>query len=394
MRRTITSESVMEGHPDKICDQISDGILDAILEQDPYGRVACNVTATRGLIMIFGQITTTASVDIPRTARGILEDIGYTDADFGIDASQCSVLTGIDRQSPDIAAGVNTSLEYRLDALDELDKTGAGDQGLMYGFACDETPELMPMPILLAHTLARKIATLRKEGVLPYLRPDGKTQITIEYQDGRPSRIEAIVIACQHHEAADPERVRKDMIGMVIPSVIPPELLDERTQYFINSTGRFVIGGPAGDSGLTGKKIMVDTYGGCARHGGGSFSGKDPTKVDRSATYMARYIAKNIVAAGLARKCEIQLSYAIGVASPIAIETDCFGTGSVDEELIERLVKETFDLRPEAILKDLRLRRPIYLRTACYGHFGRSDLDLPWERTDKARLLREKAALY
>lgn len=392
MKRTFfTSESVMEGHPDKLCDQIADGILDAILEDDPFARVACDVSASTGLITVFGQITTVSTVDIPAIVRTIIQDVGYTDSDFGIDGKACSVLIGLDRQSADIAAGVGSSLEKRLGSDDETDQLGAGDQGLMFGYACKQTPELMPLPITLAHKLAKKVAELRKSGELPYLRPDGKTQVTVEFEDGQVKRVEAVVIACQHDESVDQERIREDMLWKVIPAVIPAELLDSETKYFVNATGRFVIGGPAGDSGWTGKKIIVDTYGGFARHGGGSFSGKDPTKVDRSAAYAARYVAKNVVAAGLADSCEIQLAYVIGVARPVSVSVETFGTASLAEELIEELIEKHFDLRPAAIIHDFDLRKPIYRNLACYGHFGRPELDLPWERTDKADLLAEEA---
>jgi len=392
MKKTFfTSESVMEGHPDKLCDQIADGILDAILEQDPSARVACDVSASTGLITVFGQITTVSTVDIPAIARKILQDIGYTDSDYGIDGKSCAILIGLDRQSADIAAGVAHSLEKRLGSDDESDRLGAGDQGLMFGYACKETPELMPLPVTLAHKLAGKVAELRKSGELPYLRPDGKTQVTVEYAAGQVKRVEAVVIACQHDEAVDQEQIRADMLKKVIPAVIPTELLDDQTKYFVNATGRFVIGGPAGDSGWTGKKIIVDTYGGFARHGGGSFSGKDPTKVDRSAAYAARYVAKNVVAAGLADSCEIQLAYVIGVARPVSVRVETFGTASIAEEQIEELIEKHFDLRPAAIIRDFDLRKPIYRQLACYGHFGRPELDLPWERTDKAAELEKEA---
>ncbi|MGA9517337.1 MAG: methionine adenosyltransferase [Trichococcus sp.] len=392
MKKTFfTSESVMEGHPDKLCDQIADGILDAILEQDPFARVACDVSASTGLITVFGQITTVSTVDIPVIVRTIIQEVGYTDSGFGIDGKSCSVLIGLDRQSADIAAGVGSSLEKRLGSNDETDRLGAGDQGLMFGYACKETPELMPLPITLAHKMAEKVAELRKSGGLPYLRPDGKTQVTVEYAGDRVKRVEAVVIACQHDESVDQERIREDMLRMVIPAVIPAELLDDQTKYFVNATGRFVIGGPAGDSGWTGKKIIVDTYGGYARHGGGSFSGKDPTKVDRSAAYAARYVAKNVVAAGLADSCEIQLAYVIGVARPVSVRVETFGTASIAEEQIEELIKKHFDLRPAAIIRNFDLRKPIYRNLACYGHFGRPELDLPWERIDKAAVLEKEA---
>ncbi len=389
----FTSESVTEGHPDKVCDQITDGILDAILAQDPNARVACEASISTGLVLIIGQITTSSNVDIPQVARQIINDIGYTNAKFGFDGDACAVLPGIDEQSADIAVGVNVSMEYREDAGDEIDRLGAGDQGIMFGFACNETPELMPMPISLAHKLAQRLAVVRKNKELPYLRPDGKTQVTVEYYGNKPIRVDSVVIACQHDEYVSQEELHEDIVDRVIKYVVPDDLLDEDTRYYINATGRFVIGGPQGDSGLTGKKIIVDTYGGYARHGGGSFSGKDPTKVDRSATYAARYVAKNVVAAGLADKCEIQLGYVIGVSHPVSIMIDTYGTEKIDKDLIVELIKEYFDLRPGAIIRDFGLRRPIYRQVSCYGHFGRSELDLPWEKTDKAGLLRAAAKI-
>jgi len=384
----FTSESVTEGHPDKICDQVADGILDAIIAQDPQARVACNVSVSTGLVLVTGQITTCCTVDIPQVAREVIREIGYTRGDIGFTADSCAVLTAIDKQSADIAVGVNASMEYRAGSGDELDRLGAGDQGQMFGFACRETEELMPLPIVLAHRLAKKLAAVRKSGEIPYLRPDGKTQVTVEYRGTQPVRIAAAVVACQHDDAVGHQQLEGDIISGVIRPVLPAELLDDRTQFFVNPTGRFVIGGPLGDSGLTGKKIIVDTYGGYARHGGGSFSGKDPTKVDRSATYAARYAAKNVVAAGLAEKCEIQLAYVIGVSHPVSLLVDTFGTGKLAEEEIAARIRSHFDLRPAAIIRDFQLRRPIYRQLACYGHFGRPDLDLPWERTDKAQLLR------
>ncbi|MBM6616365.1 methionine adenosyltransferase [Bacillus suaedaesalsae] len=393
-RRLFTSESVTEGHPDKICDQISDSILDAILAKDPNARVACETSVTTGLVLVAGEITTSTYVDIPKTVRETIREIGYTRAKYGFDAETCAVLTSIDEQSADIAMGVDQALEAREGQMSdaEIEAIGAGDQGLMFGFACNETKELMPLPISLAHKLSRRLTEVRKEEILPYLRPDGKTQVTVEYDENdKPVRIDTIVISTQHHPEVANEQIHRNLKEHVIDPVVPKELIDENTKYFINPTGRFVIGGPQGDAGLTGRKIIVDTYGGYARHGGGAFSGKDATKVDRSAAYAARYVAKNIVAAGLADKAEVQLAYAIGVARPVSISVDTFGTGTVSEEVLVDLVEKNFDLRPAGIIKMLDLRRPIYKQTAAYGHFGRSDLDLPWERTDKAAALKEQA---
>ena len=388
----FTSESVTEGHPDKICDQISDAVLDAILVQDPRGRVACETIVTTGQVHIFGEITTTARVDFPKIIRQTIKEIGYDRAKYGFDCETCGILVSMDEQSPDIAMGVDQSLEAKQDAADKYD-IGAGDQGMMFGYATNETPEFLPLPLAMAHRLSRRLAEVRKNGTLPYLRPDGKTQVTVEYDDGKPVRIEAIVISSQHGEEVSHETIEKDLIENVVRAVIPAEYLDAETKYYINPTGRFVIGGPQGDAGLTGRKIIVDTYGGMARHGGGAFSGKDPTKVDRSAAYAARYVAKNIVAAGIADRCEIQLAYAIGVAQPVSVLVDTFGTGKIPEETIAELIHENFELRPAGIIDMLDLRRPIYRQTAAYGHFGRTDIDLPWEHTDKADILRKQAGL-
>lgn len=393
-RRLFTSESVTEGHPDKMCDQISDAILDAILEEDPNARVACETTITTGLVLVAGEISTSTYVDIPKVVRETVKEIGYTNAKFGFDCETSAVLTAIDEQSADIAAGVDTALEAREGSMtdDELEAIGAGDQGLMFGYACNETPELMPLPISMSHRLSRKLANVRKDDTLTYLRPDGKTQVTVEYDENNvPQRIDTIVISTQHDPDVTQEQIKLDIKKYVIDPIVPAELLDDKTKYFINPTGRFVIGGPQGDVGLTGRKIIVDTYGGYARHGGGAFSGKDATKVDRSASYAARYVAKNIVAAKLADRCEVQIAYAIGVAQPVSIAVDTFGTGTVEESILVELVRELFDLRPAGIIKMLDLRRPIYKQTAAYGHFGRTDIELSWEQTDKATLLKEKA---
>ena len=392
-RMYFTSESVTEGHPDKMADQISDAILDAILAQDPEGRVACETLVTTGQVHVVGEISTKCYVDIPHIIRKTVKDIGYTRAKYGFDAETCGILVSLDEQSPDIAQGVNQALEAREGEMDAADAIGAGDQGMMFGYATNETPEYMPLPIALAHRLARRLAEVRKNGTLPYLRPDGKTQVTILYEDGKPVAVDTIVISTQHDEDVALATIRKDLIEQVIKAVVPADLLSDKTRIFVNPTGKFVIGGPQGDSGLTGRKIIVDTYGGWARHGGGAFSGKDPTKVDRSAAYAARYVAKNIVAAGLADRCEIQLAYAIGVAYPVSVMVDTFGTNKVPEETIEALAKKHFDLRPAGIIKMLDLRRPIYKQTAAYGHFGRTDVDLPWEHTDKADVLRKEAGI-
>ncbi|EET84799.1 Methionine adenosyltransferase [Clostridium carboxidivorans P7] len=383
MRRLFTSESVTEGHPDKMCDQISDAILDAILEQDPNGRVACETATTTGMVLVMGEISTKCYVDIPKIVRKTVEEIGYTRAKFGFDYATCSVITSIDEQSADIAMGVDEALESKSGKMDKIEAIGAGDQGMMFGFATNETAEYMPMPISLAHKLSRRLTEVRKNETLGYLRPDGKTQVTVEYEDNRPVRIDTIVISTQHDPEATHDQIEKDMIEQVIKPIIPSELLDEDTKYFINPTGRFVVGGPQGDSGLTGRKIIVDTYGGYGRHGGGAFSGKDPTKVDRSAAYAARWVAKNLVAAGVADKLEIQLAYAIGVAKPVSITVDTFGTGKISEDKIVEIVNKVFDLRPAAIIRDLDLRRPIYKQVAAYGHFGRTDINVPWEQLNK-----------
>jgi S-adenosylmethionine synthetase len=394
-RLFYTSESVTEGHPDKICDQISDAVLDAILADDPDARVACECAATTGLIVVMGEITTSTYVEIPQIARQVIADIGYTRAKFGFDAETCGVIVSIKEQSADIALGVDKALEAKRGEMsdEEIEAIGAGDQGMMVGFACTETPELMPLPISLAHRICKRLAEVRKKKILPYLRPDGKSQVTVEYSYGKPVRVDTVVVSAQHDAKVGHEQIEREIIEYVVKPVVGEELLDERTKYYINPTGRFVTGGPLGDAGLTGRKIIVDTYGGVARHGGGCFSGKDPTKVDRSGSYMARYVAKNLVAAGIADRLELQVSYAIGVARPLSLSVETFGTARIPDERIIELIQEHFDFRPAAIIRDLNLRRPIYRPTAAYGHFGREDIDAPWERTDKAEALRKAAGL-
>ncbi len=385
----FTSESVTEGHPDKICDQAADAILDAMLKDDPYSRVACEIAVTNGLMVIMGEVTTKTYIEIPDIVRGVISDIGYTHPEYGFDYRSCGIMVSLNRQSPDIDAGVSKSAEAKKGSKDELDKVGAGDQGMMVGFACNETPELMPLPVALSHKLTCRLAYVRKNEILDYLRPDGKSQVTVEYHNGIPARVDSIVIGAQHNPGVE-KKIEKDIIREVIKPIVPAELIDKNTKFIVNGTGKFVVGGPVSDTGCTGRKLLVDTYGGMARHGGGSFSGKDPTKVDRSAAYMGRYVAKNLVAAGLADRLEIQVAYVIGVAHPLSVSIETFGTGKVSQEVILKLIEKHFDLRPAAIIKTLDLRRPIYRQTATYGHFGRTDIDLPWEKTDKAKIIRKE----